>query len=294
MLRLAIWIRNCTFDNMKPILKWAGGKGEILDKLRPYIINSLSKSPNGTYYEPFFGGGSVCLDLELPRVVINDYNPEIANVYRQIKEYPQELIQLLSQFETRHNKEEYYRIREWDRQEDYHNRTLTEKASRIIYLNRTCFNGLYRVNKKGQFNTPIGSRDFPFEIMKSRILAISQYFNEASTQISNVDFEECVRQAKKGDVIYFDPPYDSDKSCFNRYIDCKFSRTDLERLKHTCDTLIEQGCSVLISNNKTTFVEYLFEDPRYQTETIYTNRWINSDGTNRTYAEEVIIYGKGY
>lgn len=275
---------------MDPLLKWAGGKGQLLSKLIPYITQQRLDPNNGVYYEPFFGGGSLCLNMMFPRIVINDYNPEVINVYRQVKEHPYELIEVLSHFETKLNKEEYYRIRDWDREETYNDRSLIERAGRIIYLNRTCWNGLYRVNKQGHFNTPIGSRDFPIEKIKSRILSISQYFNDAQVNMLNTDFAQCVESAGVGDFVYFDPPYDYKGDGFNRYVDNKFTRADLIRLKHISDELIDRGCSVLISNNKTEFVEDLFLDPRYLIEEVSANRCLNSDGNNRTNAKEVIIY----
>ena len=276
---------------MEPILKWAGGKRQLLNHLLPYINNNRLNPDNGVYYEPFFGGGSLCLSLEWPRVVINDFNPEIANVYQQVKDHPNELIELLRQFNTRLDKDEYYRIREWDRLESYRTRSPIEKAARVIYLNRTCFNGLYRVNQKGQFNTPIGSVGFPFELIARRLLSISQYFNETDIHILNVDFAQCVFDAGEGDFVYFDPPYDYEEDGFTLYVNHGFSRNDLVRLKQTSDVLIERGCSVLISNNLTPFVTNLFDDGVYHIEELNANRWINSDGTNRTHAREVVIYG---
>lgn len=276
---------------MEPILKWAGGKRQLLQNLRPYITNERLNPEHGVYYEPFIGGGSLCFNMEFPRAVINDYNPEIANVYRQVMEHPNELIELLSQFDVQRNKEEYYNIREWDRLDSYADRSLIEKAARIIYLNRTCFNGLYRVNRQGQFNTPIGSVGFPFVLIRERILALHRYFVESDVQIMNLDFSESVAEAVEGDFVYFDPPYDYERDGFTLYVDGGFTRADLERLKQTSDELIERGCSVMISNNQTTFVENLFNDPRYHIEMINANRWINSDGANRAHAREVVIYG---
>ena len=276
---------------MEPILKWAGGKRQLLNHLLPYINENSLNPINGVYYEPFFGGGSLCLNLEWPRAIINDFNPEIANVYQQVKDHPNELVDLLRQFNTIPDREEYYHVREWDRLDSYRTRSLIEKAARIIYLNRTCFNGLYRVNRRGQFNTPIGSVGFPFELIAQRIVSMSQYFNEADIRILNVDFSQCVNDAGEGDFVYFDPPYDYEKDGFTLYVDQGFSRNDLVRLKQTCDDLIGRGCSVLISNNQTAFVADLFNDYRYHIEAINANRWINSDGTNRTHAREVVIYG---
>jgi len=276
---------------MEPILKWAGGKRQLLNHLLPYI-NDHRLNPNvGVYFEPFIGGGSLCFRLGKPRAVINDFNPEIVNVYLQVKDHPLELIEHLRRFNIERDPDEYYRVREWDRLDTYHTRSLLEKAARVIYLNRTCFNGLYRVNSNGQFNTPIGSMGFPIELIERRILTISHYFNTSDVQILNVDFSEAVHGAVGGDFVYFDPPYDYERDGFTLYVDRGFSRADLERLKHTCDALVDRGCSVLVSNNLTPFVENLFNDDRYQIEVIQANRSINSDGTNRTKANEVLIYG---
>ena len=276
---------------MEPILKWAGGKRQLLHYLLPYINDNRLDPDVGVYYEPFIGGGSLCLNLEKPRAVINDFNPEIVNVYQQIQDHPLELIDLLREFSTRLDREEYYNVRGWDRLDNYHDRPPLEKAARIIYLNRTCYNGLYRVNKNGQFNTPIGSTGFPFDLIAGRILTISHYFNEADIHIMNGDFSQCVVGAGAGDFVYFDPPYDYEKDGFTLYVDRGFTRADLVRLKQTCDELIDRGCSVLISNNQTQFVENLFNDARYQIEVIDAKRSINSDGTRRTQAREVVIYG---
>jgi DNA adenine methylase len=276
---------------MEPILKWAGGKRQLLNHLLPYINNDRLNPVEGVFYEPFVGGGSLCFRLESPRAVINDYNPEIANVYIQVRDNPQGLIELLSHFHEEPNPEEYYGIRDWDRLETYRDRTALEKAARIIYLNRTCYNGLYRVNRNGQFNTPFGFTGFPYELIERRILAISRYLNESDVRILNADFSGCVVDATDGDFVYFDPPYDYEKEGFTSYVDVGFSRADLERLKNTCDQLVDRGCSVLVSNNETTFVVNLFNDGRYHIETIQANRSINSDGTNRNKVNEVLIYG---
>lgn len=276
---------------MEPILKWAGGKRQLLQHLLPYINRDQLIRDNGVYFEPFFGGGSLCFNLEMPHAVINDFNPEIANVYTQVKENPEELIELLNHFDVGPNREEFYAVRNWDREDNYLERPLVERAARIIYLNRTCFNGLYRVNRRGQFNTPIGSVAFPFELMRDRILEISGYLNNADIEIMNGDFNACVQGATAGDFVYFDPPYDYEKDGFTLYVHNGFTREDLVRLKNTCDELIGRGCRVMVSNNRTAFVENLFNGPQYHIQQIDANRWINSNGANRTHAQEVIIYG---
>ncbi len=141
---------------MEPLLKWAGGKRKLLPLIKQYINIQEIKANKNVFFEPFVGGGALFLDLELENCVINDYNRELTNVYLPIKKNPENLIELLKIHEQNHCKDYYLRIRGYDRQEDYLEMSEIEKAARIIYLNKTCYNGLYRVNSKGYFNVPMG------------------------------------------------------------------------------------------------------------------------------------------
>jgi len=278
---------------MKPFLKWAGGKRQLLEVLLQYT-NNIGE---GRYFEPFIGGGSLFFALHRNDAVINDYNPEIINAYNVIKESPEELIELLKEHANNNSSEYFYRLREIDRMDSFSNLSSVEKAARTIYLNRTCYNGLYRVNSKGFFNVPFGRYKNPLICDEENILEISDYFNESSVSIRNLDFEEAVADAGDGDYIYFDPPYDyEDGKGFVGYVKEGFDHESLLRLKRVCDELISRNCKVLISNNDTDFVRNTFNDDNfeivYETVPLQTKRSINSKGTERNSGREVLIYGR--
>ena len=283
---------------MKPVLKWAGGKRQLMDALMSFI--NKDTIGNGRYFEPFFGGGSLFFNLEVNNAVINDFNKEIVNVYNVIKNDPETLIKLLHKHEAKNNPDYFYEIRAKDRSKVFSNPHIysdTYKASRTIYLNKTCFNGLYRVNSKGFFNVPFASYVHPLICDEKNIREISKFLNESNTQILNGDFEDAVKEAKCGDFIYFDPPYDyENKKGFVGYVKEGFSHDDLLRLKRVCDDLINRGCKVLISNNDTAFVRKTFKGDNfkvvYETKKLKANRSINCKGNKRKNAEEVLIYGR--
>ena len=275
---------------METILKWAGGKRQLLSELKKVI--DLDKLKGHTLYEPFVGGGALFFDVEHDKVSINDINNELINVYNQIKEKPHELIELLEEHKKNHSKEYYYKIRNLDRLRSYKSMSNVEKAARTIYLNRVCFNGLYRVNSNGKFNVPCGRYNNPEITYKERILQISNYFNANIIKITNVDFEFAVKDATAGDVVYLDPPYDYEDDGFTAYTSDGFSREDLRRLKRVCDQLIERGCKVVVSNNDTPFVNDLFNCNRYVIKKVLAKRMINCKGENRSSVREVIIYGE--
>jgi DNA adenine methylase len=283
---------------MKPFLKWAGGKRQLLrEKILPIITQYLEKDNN--YYEPFVGAGSVFLELKHSKTIINDSNEDLMICYEVVKESSTHLMSILENYKCNHSKENFYNVRALDRDEDvFRKLTNVERAARLIYLNKTCFNGLYRVNKKGQFNTPIGSYKNPSIYDRDNIKEISEYMNTFDVDIRNVDFEEAVKDAKKGDFIYFDPPYDYDEKGFSSYQKEGFNRFDLERLKKVCDDLISRGCHVLISNNNTEKVRELFKsddyeliDIKYTIKTFKANRSIGSKNEYRKQVEEVLIHG---
>lgn len=276
---------------MEPILKWAGGKRLLLPKICKYIN---AETLNGHYlYEPFFGGGSLTFSLEYSKTHINDFNTELINVYNVIKTDPYNLIKVLLEHKNNHSKEYYYKIRNIDRTPEYQTLSNVERAARTIYLNKTCYNGLYRVNNLGNYNVPIGKQTNTDIVMENRILNLSNFLNNKNIVITSQDFELAVASAKKGDVIYFDPPYDYEieSNGFTSYNSSGFTRDDLRRLKTVADKLIRKGCHVLISNNDTEFVNDLFNDDKYSIEHILAHRFINCKATHRTNIGEVLIYG---
>lgn len=270
-------------------MKWAGGKRQLIPALERYIDRDALFAGQHRYYEPFIGGGALCFYLEPHYAVINDFNPELINVYEVVRDAPNDLIELLRLHQANYTHEYYINIRSMDRRAGFHELPQTERAARTIFLNKTCYNGLYRVNNKGHFNVPIGRQDNPDVVMAEKILAMSDYFNNNEIEFRSGDFEAAVFDAQAGDIVYFDPPYDYVKSGFTSYNQSSFSRDDLVRLKRLSDNLLGIGCRVILSNNDTPFVNELFRE--YEIEHIDAKRFINCDGTKRRNGKEVIIYG---
>lgn len=281
---------------MRPFLKWAGGKRQILAHIKQYINNDIMND-NSKYYEPFVGGGSLFFDLARDNSIINDFNSEIINVYKVIKEHPTGLIRMLKTHQKNDSIDYYYIVRNMDKDPKFSKMGKVKKAARTIYLNKTCFNGLFRVNRDGYFNTPRGTYTNPLICDEENIREISAFLNENNIQILNCDFEESCPDAGEGDFVYLDPPYDyEDESGFVSYNAQGFTRNDLARMKLFCDRLIERGCVVLISNNDTTYVRELFDDDNYrivyEINQVDANRNINSSGKKRANkVKEVLIYG---
>jgi len=226
---------------VKPFVKWAGGKRQLVPELLENHIPKEYNTKYNSYYEPFLGGGALLFALQPERAIINDINTELINCYKVIRDLVDELTDDLKRHE---NEKDYFdAIREWDRNKDYKDKTLVQKASRIIFLNKTCFNGLYRVNLQGQFNVPFGKYKNPRILDLDNLKAVNRYLNENQVEILNLDFQEAVKDAKEGDFIYFDPPYDpvSDNAKFTSYDSSEFRKEEQIRLKETFDELSSIG-----------------------------------------------------
>ncbi len=243
----------------QPFVKWVGGKRQLIPTLLSHLPKEYKINDN-CYYEPFVGGGSLLFALQPKLAFINDINSELINVYQVIKNWLDALIDDLNQH--KYEKDYFQAIREWDRKQDYQSKTPVQRASRIIYLNKTCFNGLYRVNNKGHFNVPFGSYKNPTILDKDNLIAVNQYFNTHQVMLLNLDFQEAVKDAKKGDFIYLDPPYDPGvkNEKFTKYDKTVFGREEQIRLKKTFDDLNSRGCYVLLSNACTEFIIDLYKD----------------------------------
>ncbi|MFW6016541.1 MAG: DNA adenine methylase [bacterium] len=267
---------------VKPFVKWAGGKRQILSEIKKYIPENFS-----TYYEPFLGGGAVLFDLQPNRAVINDVNIHLYNVYNVIKNNVDELIEDLKRH--RNEEEYYYAMREKDRNGEIEKMSDVEKASRILYLNKTCFNGLFRVNSAGEFNVPFGRYKKPAIVNAPVLKAVSHYLNSNNIRILNVDFEEAIKGMRRQAFVYFDPPYYplSDTSSFTGYTLDGFDKDDQRRLKRLCDNLDNRGCRFLLSNSSADFIKELYDG--YNIEYIGANRSINSNGDDRGEVTEVLI-----
>lgn len=269
----------------KPFVKWAGGKRQIIDMLIKYAPREFN-----TYYEPFVGGGALFFELSPKKGVINDSNEELINVYKCLcdEDKFKKMCSVLNHYEKEHNEEFYYEIRNKDRNKNTYNKLADyTKAARTIYLNKACFNGLYRVNSKNEFNVPFGKKNKVNTYDGSNLITVSNYLTLNNIKICNEDFEKSVKTAKKGDFVYFDPPYDSDTSTFNSYTEEGFGKEEQKRLAKVFKELDKKGVYVMLSNHNTVLVNELYKD--YNIHVIEAKRNINSNGKKRGKVEEVII-----
>lgn len=272
--------------NLAPILKWVGGKRQLLHEIMPLIPKKVSM-----YVEPFVGGGAVLFEYQPKKAIINDLNEELMNVYKVIKESPNELIELLIIHQEKNSKEYFYEIRALDREENYiNNLTNVERAARIIYLNKTCYNGLFRVNSLGQFNTPYGRYKNPNIVNETLIFAMSNYFNNNDIKIMNTDYKDTLLNLDDESFVYFDPPYlpISASSSFTSYTENGFSLEQQIELKEQCDKLNRHGIKFLLSNSDHPIIRDLYRD--YHIKIIKAKRAINSKANKRGEISEVLVY----
>lgn len=273
------------YPRVAPVVKWVGGKRQLLDEIIP-----LFPSEFNCYYEPFFGGGAVLFRKKPKKAVINDLNGDLIKVYRCIKDDPESLIEELKKYKN--DKEEFYKERELDRDKTaFAMLSDVRKAARLIYLNKTCFNGLYRVNSAGEFNTPFAAYKKPNIVNAEAIRAVHAYFNENDITIMEGDFAHAVAGAKKGDFVYFDPPYDpiSNSAAFTGYSEDGFGKSEQKRLCKLCEDLTNRGVKIMLSNSSTDFIHNLYNDPKYKVRVVRAKRAINSIGTKRGEVDEVLI-----
>lgn len=277
----------------QPFLKWAGGKRQLLPEIHKYIPKKFD-----TYFEPFIGAGAVLFDLQHKKAVMNDVNVELVNVYNVVKYSVDELINQLKNHEAEHKErgqDYFYEVRVLDRQPEYKDLDPVERASRLIYLNKTCFNGLYRVNSRGQFNVPFGKYKNPQIVNELVLRAVHEYLHSNDISILNTDFTEAVASAQKGDFVYFDPPYDpvSTTSSFTSYSLDGFSRDDQVRLRDLCVDLDKRGVKFLLSNSATDFIIEIYKEAGFIVEIVSATRSINSVASKRGKIDEVLIRNYG-
>jgi len=271
--------------SISPIVKWVGGKRQLLPEIMPLINKKCS-----TYVEPFVGGGAVFFELQPKKAIINDYNSELVNVYTVVRDHSEELIEELEKHNRNNNGEYFYMIRALDRSEVYHTMSDTEKAARIIYLNKTCYNGLYRVNSAGQFNSPYGKYKNPNIVNEDSIRVMSRYLQSNKITIKQGDYKEVLRGLRRGAFVYLDPPYMpiSLSSSFTGYTENGFSYAQQVTLKEECDKLRKRGISFLQSNSDCPEIRDLYKE--YEIRTVQAKRRINSKGNKRGEINEVLIY----
>lgn len=266
---------------MKPIVKWVGGKTQLL----PHIKERLPKGFN-TYYEPFLGGAAVLLDLNPTKAIVNDINPELINMYEQIRDHVEDVILSLSNLDVAHAmmdaKEFFYEVRE-----EFNTNLLTntpQQAARFIYLNKHCFNGLYRVNSKGKFNVPFNGK------LKGGSFD-PDHLREVSTRLKGVDircgtFLDAVAEASAGDLVFFDSPYDSGTVTFTDYTKEGFGYEDHVRLANLFKELTNRGVYCILTNHDTSLIRDLYKD--YTIEVVDVRRSINRNGSDRKGTEVII------
>ena len=271
----------------KPFVKWAGGKRQLLAELEKSFPKQF-----GTYFEPFLGGGALLFDLlaKKPNLKcsVSDLNSDLVLAYVTIRDKLGRLIESLENHSKNYHKDStgyYYEVR---KQEP---KSQIEKVSRLLFLNKTCFNGLYRVNSKGKFNVPLGRYTNPNIVNRENLTAVSKFLQSDKIKISCRDFESILKDAKKGDFVYFDPPYQpvSDTANFTSYTHRDFTEDDLQRLADLANQLNSKGSHVLLSNSNTKIVKKIFSSKKWKVKEIAVNRAINSNSQKRTGHKEVLI-----
>jgi DNA adenine methylase len=261
----------------RPFLKWAGGKGQLIQQYNSYFPKTFK-----TYYEPFLGGGAVFFYLNPSRAILTDINSELINAYQCVKYHVEELIALLNMHQLRHCKEYYYEVRQCK------DLTHIEKAARLIYLNKTCFNGLYRENSKGEFNVPLGKYKNPKICNPSLLRTICSALQTARVEVRH--FQDVLNDAKNNDdFVYFDPPYHpiSSTSNFTAYSRNSFSQKDQIKLKAVFTELASRGVQVMLSNSDCQFIRELYSE--FNIHPILASRLINSKANKRGRISEVLI-----
>lgn len=267
-----------------PFLKWAGGKRQLLNQIK----ERMPKEYND-YYEPFIGGGAVLFELQPEKATINDINTSLINVYRQVKDNTDEFIELVNKLDSEmwEDGKEYY----LDIREKYNDKLLKkeydlELAALFTFMNKHCFNGLYRVNKKGLFNVPY-NKSRRTSIEEEAVRETAKYLK--TVNILEGDFEEACKNAKKGDFIFFDSPYAPlNPTSFEAYTKEGFDVESHKRLAKLYDKLTERGCYCMLTNHNTEFINELYSNKGYRIDVVSVKRMINSDASNRK-GEEVII-----
>jgi DNA adenine methylase len=265
-------------NKAQPFLKWVGGKSRLIPQYQPHFPAKFD-----IYFEPFLGGGAVFFHLNPRTAMISDLNPELINTYNCIGENLEELIALLQKHKASHSAEYYQKIRMGNP------RDRTERAARFIYLNKTCFNALYRVNKAGQFNVPMGKYKNPGICNEPVLRAASEVLQSESIACYNQPYTNVQIYAGKGDFVYFDPPYHpiSETSKFTSYTKDSFGKEDQVILRDLFAELARKGVKVMLSNSYCDFVKDLYRD--FSIHEITAARSINCNRTKRGAIKELLI-----
>lgn len=269
---------------VSPFVKWVGGKRQLLSSIMEVMPANIK---NYTYIEPFVGGGAVLFHIQPKDAIINDFNSDLINAYLVVKENP---IGLIADLKKHKNESDYfYAIRQLDRGKDFEKTDKVKRASRLIYLNKTCYNGLYRVNNAGEFNSPFGRYKNPNIVNEPVLKAVSSYLNSNNVQIYNADYDDILKTADRKSFVYLDPPYHpiSESSNFTGYVQGGWNMFDQVRLREACDNLTKRGIKFLLSNSASSFIMDQYR--AYNVSIVKATRSINSDGEKRGEVDEVLI-----
>lgn len=267
---------------MQPFIKWAGGKRQLLDDL-----HRLEPSKYNTYYEPFVGGGAFFLSLDHPNIVINDSNDQLINCYINIRDEVETVIDVITELDSLDcDLKRYLDIRTQYNNKITANIHDAESAAFLIWLNKHCYNGLYRTNRKGLFNVPYNGKVKCESADKNNLRNIHDYLQDVS--INCLDYKEICKKAKSGDFLFFDPPYVpvGKYGDFKRYTKEQFYENDQRELANIVKELARKGCYVMLTNSNHPLVHELYGE--FKIEIISTKRNINSKGNKRT-GEDVIV-----
>ena len=273
----------------KPFVKWVGGKRQLLRQFREFnLYPPFSFNPEtATYFEPFVGGGAMFFDLLPKKAILSDMNQELVTTYNVIKNDVEKLIKKLKYHKNRNNKEYFLKIRA----QNVKRLSPLSIAARFIFLNRTCFNGLYRVNNSGQFNVPYGKNKNPMICDEVNLRKIHGTMKK--TKIFHQDYKKVLEKAKKGDFVYFDPPYYpvNATSSFTNYTKEAFLEKEQTQLRDTFLKLHKRGCFVMLSNSDTSFIKELYSnlDKKITINKVLAGRAINSKGNKRGKISEVVV-----
>lgn len=285
-LKLVPTKEDCERLNIHPFVKWAGGKTQLLDIITEHLPTQFNR-----YFEPFVGGGALLFKIQPKTFYINDLNEELICVYKCLcdDDLFEKMKQELVVHENNNSEEYYYEIRAMDKLPNFKEKPIYIRAARTIYLNKACFNGLYRVNSKGFFNVPFGKKRTVNCFDRENLDNLHNYFKSKNVTITSVDFEKAVKNAKAGDFVYFDPPYDTwdDKNGFTAYDKNSFGKEEQLRLSKVFKSLSKKGVYVMLSNHNTKYINAIYDG--FNINVVKAKRMINSKADGRGEVEEVII-----
>ena len=275
--------KNLDFIKAKPFIKWVGWKRQLIEQFQELFPKDFAN-----YHEPFLWGWAVFFNLQKKKSFLSDVNEELINLYQVIKKEPKKLINFLKTL--KYSKETFLEIRSWDREENWKKKySDIERAARFIYLNRTCFNGLYRVNSKWQFNVPFWRYKNPDFVQEENILNVSKLLNKTQAKIKVASFEKVLENVKKWDFVYFDPPYDtlSKTANFTNYTDEGFGKEWQVRLSEVFRKLDKMWVKVMLSNHNTPFIRELYK--WFKFDIVKARRNVNSKWNWRGEIEEIVV-----